>query len=346
MDFGAIIGFLMVVVLGLLVLFAAGMSAWMFGNWVWDLFFGDKTWKEESKKAREKAKNAPKIKPGPVDQAKAIEFIENSKLSPLAESLVGLLEPCIAVDAKSAGDLSPEASRLGGRPGVPAGFEWPVFKKKPLDFLAQLRMKDVKTHDPTGLLPDDGWIYFFYYKDGGWGFDPKDRESFRVLFVAQEEALSFADVPKKLKPFHECRLKFSSVMTLPSQGGPGINEVTEFIEENDLYDEFSDLETDVLGGRVSPHHLFGHPQPVQDDEMYVECQLVANGHNLGKGYPDLPEIDKATACADDWILLFQIDSDEEAGWMWGDAGTLYFWIRKEDLKSRAFEKAWMILQCC
>ena len=33
------------------------------------------------------------------------------------------------------------------------------------------------------------------------------------------------------------------------------------------------------------------------------------------------------------------------GMMWGDCGRLYFWIRQQDLASKAFEKSWMILQC-
>jgi uncharacterized protein YwqG len=30
----------------------------------------------------------------------------------------------------------------------------------------------------------------------------------------------------------------------------------------------------------------------------------------------------------------------------GDAGRLYFWIRKLDLRARDFSRIWMILQCC
>ena len=31
--------------------------------------------------------------------------------------------------------------------------------------------------------------------------------------------------------------------------------------------------------------------------------------------------------------------------IWGDAGTLYFWIRKDDLKNKRFDKCWFISQC-
>jgi uncharacterized protein YwqG len=49
--------------------------------------------------------------------------------------------------------------------------------------------------------------------------------------------------------------------------------------------------------------------------------------------------------AQDWILLLQVDSDDDAQMMWGDAGMLYFWIRRQDLAQAAFGKAWCILQC-
>jgi hypothetical protein len=47
----------------------------------------------------------------------------------------------------------------------------------------------------------------------------------------------------------------------------------------------------------------------------------------------------------DWILLLQLDSDDDAGMMWGDVGMLYFWIKREDLKKENFDNVWMILQC-
>jgi uncharacterized protein YwqG len=46
----------------------------------------------------------------------------------------------------------------------------------------------------------------------------------------------------------------------------------------------------------------------------------------------------------DWQLLFQVDSDDQAGMRWGDAGMLYYWIRKADLKKEDFSNAWLVLQ--
>ena len=46
-----------------------------------------------------------------------------------------------------------------------------------------------------------------------------------------------------------------------------------------------------------------------------------------------------------WRLLFQVDSEDAAGMMWGDVGRLYYWIRDSDLRSSNFENCWMVLQC-
>jgi uncharacterized protein YwqG len=44
-------------------------------------------------------------------------------------------------------------------------------------------------------------------------------------------------------------------------------------------------------------------------------------------------------------LLLQIDTDDDAGMMWGDVGRLYFWVPRAELQERNFDAVWMVLQC-
>src|SRR4029079_5164991 len=93
------------------------------------------------------------------------------------------------------------------------------------------------------------------------------------------------------------------------------------------------------------HRLFGHAASVQGD-MPLEAQLVSNGLYCGdgSGYRD-PRAKTLAAGASDWVLLLQLDADDGAQVMWGGLGMLYFWIRREDLAARRFDRAWFTLQC-
>ena len=49
----------------------------------------------------------------------------------------------------------------------------------------------------------------------------------------------------------------------------------------------------------------------------------------------------------DWILLFQMASISEDDYelMYGDMGNLYFYIRKQDMQERKFDRVWFAVQC-
>jgi uncharacterized protein YwqG len=99
-------------------------------------------------------------------------------------------------------------------------------------------------------------------------------------------------------------------------------------------------------GNAPRHQIGGFPSTVQGDEMEVECQLVSNGLYCGdsSGYEN-PRAAALRAGAADWRLLLQLDSDDDLGTMWGDLGTLYFWIREQDARAPRFESTWLVLQC-
>ena len=79
--------------------------------------------------------------------------------------------------------------------------------------------------------------------------------------------------------------------------------------------------------------------------MELECELVSNGINCGRFLPNDPRVERLSKTSAQWSLLLQVDSDDDAGMMWGDVGRLYFWIRKSDLEDANFSDVWMILQC-
>jgi uncharacterized protein YwqG len=81
--------------------------------------------------------------------------------------------------------------------------------------------------------------------------------------------------------------------------------------------------------------------------MELDCQLASNGIYVGnpEGYQD-PRRAELEAGAAEWKLLLQLDTDDDTGWMWGDTGTLYYWIRESDARRGDFSNVWFSYQCC
>jgi uncharacterized protein YwqG len=113
------------------------------------------------------------------------------------------------------------------------------------------------------------------------------------------------------------------------------------------YEAYRVLCDDLSGGGGFTHRFLGHPQLIQNP-MELECQLASNGVYCGSASHFQAEEAKALeAGAADWRLLLQIDTDEDGpGWMWGDVGRIYFWIRKRELSSLRFGDVWLVFQCC
>lgn len=74
----------------------------------------------------------------------------------------------------------------------------------------------------------------------------------------------------------------------------------------------------------------------EDDLASSLYDLSPDGHKLGE-YPNFTQSDPRQP-EDDLILLFQLDSDERLGLMWGDGGTANFFIRPADLAARDFSR--------
>ena len=232
-------------------------------------------------------------------------------------------------------------SHLGGTPPLPADTSWPSRDGAPLTFLACLDLASLHTALPVPWLPPSGRLLFFYDAEKQpWGFDPKDRGSFVVVHSAGDTAALAASSP--VAPLARRNVSFDVIGTYPSWERPEVASL-----------QLTDAEAEMLiDARLaaygdSPHHqVWGFPDPIQGDEMELECQLVSHGLYCGdsSGYLSR-EAASLRDGAKDWRLLLQIDTDEGLGVMWGDGGILYFWIREEDARTGRFDQAWAVLQC-
>lgn len=259
----------------------------------------------------------------------------------LRERFGHLLKPAVHLRAR---DGAAGFSRLGGLPVWPMHFAWPEFNGKPLAFLAQIDLSEIHAALPS-FLPATGRLYFFYDQEQSvWGFDPKDAEAWRVLYFNGDPAECFPrTAPRGLDPACIYREKFVAPKRIDLL--PDHESLGKELEPEDVWDAYLDLRSEPFGDDA-PHQMLGYPAPVQGPDMELECQLASNGLYCGDetGYKS-PRAAELKAGAADWKLLLQLDSDDDTGWMWGDVGTIYFWVREQDARHGDFSKVWMVLQC-
>lgn len=261
------------------------------------------------------------------------------ELESLARSSVRLrrAEACPDTDA---------GSRFGGTALLPARLAWPTTRAgKPLSFLAQVSTADIRVPAGVPVLPADTLLAFFYEADEqqGWGSDPRDRQFWAVIPVPAADAVAVASPPEALA-FPAYRMLPRLVTTIPEYEEPALAlyQLRAGVDADDAVRERLYAGQD---DEAPWHRMFGWPDLVQGP-MQLDCQLASNGITLtpeGYRHPRAADLEPGAA---DWLLLLQLDTDDEIGWRWGDIGTIYYWIRRQDLLAARFDEAWMIFQCC
>jgi uncharacterized protein YwqG len=268
------------------------------------------------------------------------DAIENSgKLDDVLRVLRENSRPCVLLRD---GDGN---SRIGGHPDGLRSEDWPIGNATPLTFLAQLDLAEVRQAGGPDWLPADGTLLFFYdVAREPWGFDPAERDGWRVIYRPRDEQSPGA-VPGGDPAFVEKRLGMKADVSLPDANPDRFDISLDGLTDAE-FDGLYDVQEELYDG-LPAHQVGGFASPIQGDTMELEAQLASNGIYCGNasGYED-PRAKLLAAGAKEWLLLLQLDSDDDTGMMWGDAGRLYFWIREEDARRADFSKVWLVLQCC
>jgi uncharacterized protein YwqG len=234
-------------------------------------------------------------------------------------------------------------SYLGGDHGLPPGTSWPQRDGTKLRFLARVSLAELQAAEPTAWLPQSGALLFFYDDDKQpWGFDPADRSSWAVLYVPDSSVTSAFPPPESWRPLPRAAVALRRIRVLPSGDRA---EVEALKLSDDEFDTFAEIADRKFAG-LPKHQLLGLPSPIQDDSMELECQLASNGVYCGDaaGYASA-RAKELEPGAQNWRLLFQVDSDDDLGVMWGDGGMLYFWVEEAAAQRGDFSNVWLILQC-
>ena len=273
-----------------------------------------------------------------------IEVYRELKYKSVAERMEAESAPCFRLDINKSVS-KPFCSRIGGLPDLPDNNLWPKKDGKSLAFISQINLKELPEGFQDNGLPRNGILYFFYDSEQSvWGFDPKDKGNWAVIYSKIPESVPAIEYPKDL-PDHG---KFSSVSVRlqPETSIPHPHEIfSDFSLSHDQEFEVGCVYNHYAEDAETCHQFLGHAIPIQGD-MKLGCQLASNGLYCGNetGYND-PRAKELELGASQWRLLLQIGSEDEANMMWGDVGTLYFWIKEDDLRNKRFENVWVILQC-
>jgi uncharacterized protein YwqG len=306
-----------------------------------------------------------------MDRDAAIRVIDGSRFAKHRKQLVDGLQESVRIQPHrvEAANLPLGASRFGGAPDVPAGFQWPrwlawrleydarvrKFCRTPpretmLEFMAQFHIDELPAF-ARQLLPASGWLCFFSDHYNQFGGGAEQHGGWRVIhFEAEASQLIRTEEPNSnpLIGSDVCRLHFSTEWTIPSWC-----PLTSPYEDHEqaLVELLTGLNgaswTPTRGGIQRPpiaHRLLGQPDLIHDD-MRADCELAANGVSWTNHREYLALRASAKDRAKEWRLLLQLDTDDNVGWMFGDAGRIYFYIRDEDLRGQAFAQCWLGLQC-
>lgn len=271
-------------------------------------------------------------------------------------------------------DVPLGGSRLGGTADVPGDFEWPHHDGKPLTFLAQLNLVDVRS--PS--FPSTGWLLVFI-DESNLPFDPVPQSTghFTILhFSAAPSDLRRIPHPVidtgDLRPsgVNACRAvevkRFASLPSIADSvlyrvfGSSGSDYEDNHEDEWRAYElarlelmgvALDKSEDDSPRDYNSLHHLLGHPILSQGD---ARSELISAALSLGRdadsrrglrGWLGLG----GSKGSDDWRLLLQLDSEPQQSlnsgdWCWVDMGKLFVWIRSSDLAAARFDRCWMTMQ--
>lgn len=284
--------------------------------------------------------------------------IADFNLTRLERNLLSVVRSCVYIErelVENPEDLPIGASRLGGNPDLPEGFEWLHFDNHPLTFIAQFRLSEISAYDVDKIFPSQGLLYFFYDVDSQpWG-NYEDRKGWSIIYIEDEQTPltrtqhptadgKYTDI--KALPLHA--VSFIAGLSLPVPQYDD-KEFYGIALESGEEDDYFELVDSLAPTQAGIHQILGYPRPIQyyvewdcvlhslpdDKQQELRNTLKASADSLTMRYQKMRE----------WQFLFQIDSDDDLNVMWGDVGTLYICISKESLKQKRFEDCWTILQC-
>ncbi len=229
------------------------------------------------------------------DNTADLEELENM-VRPLMRNATKII---VASPSKPVSDSNMK-SQFGGMPYFESSEVWPKSKEgNHLNFIFQL------FNGPDIELPENiKLVQFFYDLDEmPWSSDD-DGWLVKIYETLDNSKVLIIDKPSELPKSKYCEISLESVKSLPDWEGlevfnENVSELASKIDEDKSWEIYDELVYKLTGQDDYQSQLGGYPRWVQ-----------------GEGTPQNKD-------GEDFRLLFQIDSEENAGLMWGDSGLIY-----------------------
>jgi uncharacterized protein YwqG len=266
-----------------------------------------------------------------------------SGLEKYREQFEATVKPCVKITAEPSKDKTIFDSKFGGYPYLPKDFEFPKDSEgEEMTLLAQINWEQVpslESYPQTGILQ----IYIARDHDvyGVDFYEPKIQKDWRVLYF-----------PKIDKENYQTDFSFLGTDEDYYSGTP-----FEFTGSEDglscLKLSFEkaaepvlpyDYQFDLFVERFSEDKSFPKYYDQENEKIWDEYNEIYEtfSHQIG-GYASFTQADPRESSEEQWLLLLQINTDEEI--MWGDVGIANFFIREDDLKNLDFSNVWYNWDC-
>lgn len=281
-----------------------------------------------------------------MDKNTIITQLKTANLTRLTKDIDHIARPSIRLLAKpGSNEAQPKlgTSKLGGTPDLPPGTNWATKGGVPQSFIAQINLAEASVYDVEHLLPGEGMLWFFYdAHQETYGTNPQDRSGWEVLYQKEVANLQPTTPPLSLPAesrFKACSISFRSEYTLtqfPKIDVPDFNWTNDEVHK---YEELLATFPDQADHAAAHHRMLGFADAIQDD-MRLACQLVSHGVTDASD----PRAATLSEGSINWLLLLQVDSDDQAGMEWENNGMLYYWIQRTDLHAHNFGASWLFLE--
>ncbi len=252
----------------------------------------------------------PAKRPGP----------DGTEMDKLEALLKPLLKPVTRIKTTKADfpDYNTQLkSHFGGHPYFNEGEAWPATKDgRPLEFVMQVFSQ------PGFALPGNIKLVQFYYDFEEFPFET-ESDGWLIKIYGNDDwsNIKYIEKPEGQNNCNYCEVVFENGVSLPgletiSNQYRDIDEMLHIVNPDEPWEVYEYFTKKLTANGLGGNQLGGYPYWIQNDETPTD----EAGNQLQ--------------------LLLQVDSDDDAGLMWGDAGLLYFYYNTQT------RKVDYIMQCC